>query len=166
LRLVREGDALYVAGLSAELPFDRWPQMPGRQDSLAVSIPGRLDLAGGWTFSSDQLQAIDRTQDPSANNRDPFQVWLDAEGLPDSLQLRIRHTGDQFKPLGLGGHSQKLSDFFINSKVPQRARGRWPVLCAGGEVIWIPGHRPADRYKIKPASTHLVHFTVNPPPEI
>jgi len=37
---------------------------------------------------------------------------------------------------------QKLSDFFINEKLPPRARGRWPLLCAGEKIIWVPGFRP------------------------
>ena len=37
LTLFREGDVLYIAKPNAELPFDRWPQMPAQKDFIGVS---------------------------------------------------------------------------------------------------------------------------------
>jgi tRNA(Ile)-lysidine synthase len=67
------------------------------------------------------------------------------------------------QPLGLGGHSQKLSDFFVNEKVPARARARWPLLCAGETVVWVPGHRLAEPFKLEPKSREIARFCLKPP---
>ena len=69
------------------------------------------------------------------------------------------------KPLGMDGHSQKLSDFMINEGMPKRARNRWPLLCCEDEVIWVPGYRPAHRYRLKPASRRILYFALVPPSE-
>jgi len=79
----------------------------------------------------------------------PFEVHLDAESLSEPLVLRARRRGDTFEPLGLSGHSQKLSDFFVNEKLPVRARARWPLLCEGDSIAWIPGFRPAERCRLR-----------------
>jgi tRNA(Ile)-lysidine synthase len=165
LILFREGDALYVAKPDAQLPFDRWPQMPAQTDSLPVALPGHLDVAGGWKFSAERWRLPALAWEQSSRNDDRFQVWLDAENLPKNLELRARRPGDVFEPLGMRGHEQKLSDFFINSKTPQRARDRWPLLCSGDQVIWVPGYRPAEPFRLKKESRRIVYFSLTHPPE-
>jgi tRNA(Ile)-lysidine synthase len=93
-------------------------------------------------------------------NEDPFQVWLDADSIEGELFLRPRREGDRFEPLGLGGHTQKLSDFFTNEKLPQRARDRWPLLCAGEKIAWIPGYQPAHSFRVTQASRRILYFTL------
>ena len=77
------------------------------------------------------------------NNLDPFTAWLDADPISRDLILRKRKPGDRFQPMGMDGHSKKLADFFINVKLPKQARKRWPLVCSGDEVIWVPGFRLA-----------------------
>jgi tRNA(Ile)-lysidine synthase len=164
LRLFREAGSVHIYRSNAALPLNTWPQMPSAAP-LMVSIPGQTRLAGGWKLSCERwhLQALVREQ--AENNEDPFQVWLDAEKIPESLELRVRRQGDSFAPLGLSGHTQKLSDFFVNEKVPQRAREHWPLLCAGDEIIWVPGYRPAHPYRLTVSTKSAVYFSVSVPPE-
>ena len=149
ITLFREADVLFIARPNAELPFDRWPQMPTQKDFIGVSVPGQVNLSGGWKFSAEQWRLPALAWEQSSRNQDPFHVWLDADGLPDPLELRIRREGDTFEPLGMKGHSQKLSDFFTNEKLPPRARARWPLLCAAERIVWVPGFRPSDLFKVK-----------------
>jgi tRNA(Ile)-lysidine synthase len=165
LILFREGESLYLARPGAELQFDRWPQMPAQRDSIPLSLPGQVDLSGGWHFFSEKWRLPSLAKDQSSRNEDRFQVWLDAARLPEKLELRVRRPGDVFRPLGLKGHSQKLSDFFTNAKLPRRARDRWPLLCAGEQIIWVPGYRPAESYRLSGASQSIVYFSVTPPGE-
>ena len=166
LTLFREGDALFIAKPNAGLPFARWPQMPTQKDFIGVSIPGQVNLSGGWKFSAEQWRLPALAWEQSSRNEDPFQVWLDAEGLPDPLELRVRYDGDVFEPLGMKGHSQKLSDFFTNEKLPPRARARWPLLCAAERIIWVPGFRPAESFKLKQSSRKVIYFAIVRPREV
>ena len=127
LFLLREENRLYVAKSEAELPFDPWPQMPAQTDSIEVGLPTQAALSKAWCFSYERWQNPASAWEESARNEDRFRVWLDADSLPDKLELRVRRPGDVFEPLGLKGHSQKLSDFFVNVKLPRRARDRWPA---------------------------------------
>jgi tRNA(Ile)-lysidine synthase len=132
---------------------------------VPIKIPGQVALAGGWKVNCEfwHIPALAREQ--AEQNEDSFQVWLDVEKVPVSLELRVRHQGDVFAPLGMGGHSQKLSDFFVNEKMPQRARDHWPLLCAGNEIIWVPGYRPAHPYRLTETTKKAVYFSVSAPTE-
>lgn len=163
LWMFREGGSIYVCTADADLPFRRWPQMPAGMDSHDVSIPGQLALAGGWKFSCERWRLPALAREQSEKNDDQFQVWLDAARLPDVLELRVRQPGDRFEPLGMDGHSQKLSDFLINAKMPRRARARWPLLCAGDVVVWVPGYRPSHLFRLTNATRNVVYFAISFP---
>jgi tRNA(Ile)-lysidine synthase len=164
LRMFRESNTVYICSPDAELPFDLWPQMPDA-DSLAISPPGVVSLAGGWKLSCERWRLPALAREQAERNEDQFQVWLDADELPEEFVLRGRHQGDHFTPLGMGDHSQKLSDFFVNEKIPHRAREHWPLLCAGDEIVWVPGYRPAHRHRLKDSTRNIVYFSMMRPPE-
>jgi tRNA(Ile)-lysidine synthase len=160
LRMLREANHIYVCTLDAELPFNLWPQLI-TPSAVMVSIPSQVELAGGWKFSSERwrLQLLAREQ--AEQNDDPFQVWLDAKNLTKPLKLRVRRQGDQFAPLGMDGHTQKLSDFFVNVKMPQRAREKWPLLCCGDEIVWVPGYRPSHTHRLTESTTSVLYFSIS-----
>jgi tRNA(Ile)-lysidine synthase len=160
VRLLLEGDLVYVAGKAVQLPFERWPQMPHGVDSLSLPIPGQLNLSGGWTFSCEQWRIPALALEQALNNENPFQVWLDASRLPKKLEVRARRPGDRFEPFGMDGHTMKLSDFFINEKLPQRARTAWPLLSSGDMVIWVPGYRPAHPFRLSDKTRQVIYFTL------
>jgi tRNA(Ile)-lysidine synthase len=164
LRMIREGDSVYICTVDAELPFNLWPQMK-KAVSVSVSMPGQVALAGGWKFNCERWNLPVLAREQADRNEDQLQVWLDAKDLPDTLELRVRQTGDHFMPLGMDGHSQKLSDFFVNEKIPQRAREHWPLLCSGDEIIWVPGYRPAHPYRLTDETRKILYFSVSRPPE-
>ena len=159
-RLFLEGERVYVAGKDVNLPFERWPQMPPGEDSLRLPIPGQLELSGGWLFSCEQWRIPALATEQALDNGDPFQVWLDASRLPDHIEVRARRPGDRFEPIGMDGHSMKLSDFFINEKLPRRARDAWPLLCSGDTIIWVPGYRPAHPFRLMDKSRQVMYFTL------
>ena len=163
LRLLRESGQIYVAGADATLPFERWPQLPSNADLVPVPIPSQFELPGGWRFTCELWNIPALAREQMQENEDPHQVWLDADALTEDLVLRIRREGDRFEPLGLDGHSQKLSDFFTIVKLPQRARDRWPLLCAGEKVAWIPGYQPAHSYRLTKSSRRILYFTLVSP---
>ncbi len=164
LRMFREGDRIYICTPDAGLPFNLWPQLSA-EGQFAVQVPGQVDLTAGWKFTSERWGIPALALEHAERNEDPYQVWLDADKLPPTLSLRIRHSGDQFEPLGLEGHRQKLSDFMVNEKMPQRAREHWPLLSAGDSIIWVPGYRPAYPFRLTESTRNVIYFSIIRPPE-
>ncbi len=163
IRLLKEAGQFFVAGESAFLPFERWPQLPTDADSIPLAPPCQVDLPGGWRLSVEAWNIPALAREQMEENEDPFQVWLNADALQGDLSLRARREGDRFEPLGLDGHSQKLSDFFTNVKLPRRARERWPLLCAGERIAWIPGYQPAHPFRLTKTSRRILYFTLHSP---
>jgi tRNA(Ile)-lysidine synthase len=89
---------------------------------------------------------------------DPMQAWLDAQALSFPLIVRTRQPGDRFQPLGMDGHSLKLSDFWVNEKLSGRARPGWPLVCSADQIVWLPGFRPGHPFRVRPATHQVVHL--------
>jgi tRNA(Ile)-lysidine synthase len=164
LRMFREGERIYICTPETNLSFNLWPQLPDTEP-LTVQMPGQLELQAGWKFASERWGIPALALEHAARSEDAYQVWLDADQLPPSLSLRARRPGDQFEPLGLEGHTQKLSDFMVNEKMPQRAREHWPLLSAEDVIIWVPGYRPAHRYRLTESTRNVIYFSITRPPE-
>jgi tRNA(Ile)-lysidine synthase len=160
LHMLREGALIYVVAGDAALPFERWPQMPDGNGALPLGVPGSAALSGGWKLTAERWNIPSLALEQARASDDPFQVWLDAGDISAPLALRVRQDGDRFEPLGMDGHEMKLSDFFINVKLPQRARDRWPLLCMGDQVIWVPGYRPAHSLRLTESTRQVLYFSM------
>lgn len=78
----------------------------------------------------------------------PMAVSIDSALLIFPLTLRAWQEGDYFYPLGMKGR-KKLSDFFIGQKIALHQKNEIPLLVNGnGDVIWVGGYRPDERYKV------------------
>ncbi len=59
--------------------------------------------------------------------------------VPDGSQviLRTRQIGDIFSPLGMKGHSQKLSRWMVNRKIPEAVRDQIPLIVIDDRVAAV-----------------------------
>jgi tRNA(Ile)-lysidine synthase len=160
IHLLREGSLIYVVAGNVTLPIERWPQMPDEGNTLPLKIPSQINLPGGWKLNCERWNIASLAMEQAHSNEDPFQAWVDANGISDALELRVRQEGDRFEPLGMDGHEMKISDFFINVKLPQRARDRWPLLCMGERVVWVPGYRPAHPFRLTESTRQVLYFSM------
>jgi len=161
LLLVREGDTLYVTAADQAPGLETWPQMPSGLDSLSLTAPATLELAAGWRLTAEVHQVGDEACPGLRVDASPFKVTLDREAAGSPLFVRVRRPGDRFEPLGMEGHSQKLSDFFVNVKMPRRARERWPLVCADDRIIWVPGYRPAHACRLRPDTESVLLMEIS-----
>ena len=160
VHLIREGSLIYIAARNVTLPIERWPQMPNESNVIQLRIPGTVKLSGDWKLNCERWNIASLATEQARANEDPFQAWIDAQGIDDALELRVREEGDRFEPLGMDGHEIKISDFFINVKLPQRARDRWPLLCVGEKVVWVPGYRPAHPFRLTESTRQALYFSM------
>ena len=97
----------------------------------------------------------------AAQPMNSMEAFLDADGLAEPLIVRNFRNGDRFEPLGMAGH-KKVKDLFIDRKVALSERVRLPMLIAGDQVLWIPGHGRSRIALVTPASRAIVRIKVVP----
>ncbi|MCK4749830.1 MAG: tRNA lysidine(34) synthetase TilS, partial [Bacteroidales bacterium] len=71
--------------------------------------------------------------------------------------LTIRHWlhGDYFYPLGMD-QIKKLSDFFVDEKIPVPEKERMWIIASGKKIVWIMGHRIDNRFRITERTTRVL----------
>ncbi|HEY8199857.1 MAG TPA: tRNA lysidine(34) synthetase TilS [Actinomycetota bacterium] len=87
--------------------------------------------------------------DPSTRPASTLEAVVDPSAGGPGLVLRQRRPGDRFVPLG-GRGRVSLQDLFVDRKVPRQDRARVPVIVAGEEIVWLPGFRIGQRWKVGP----------------
>jgi tRNA(Ile)-lysidine synthase len=153
LYLFTESGKLYLAAYEADLPSAQWPQV---SNQLSV-IGNQCELGNGWILAVESVSL-----DTSRQLLDPdnWTAWLDADLTGSSLTVRPRRAGDRFNPLGMESGSVKLSDFFVNVKLPRRARTQWPLVCVGEEIAWVPGFRLAHPFRVTSKTERTLHLEI------
>jgi tRNA(Ile)-lysidine synthase len=60
----------------------------------------------------------------------------------------------------MGGQTIKLREFYINEKIPRRARAHWPLVCVGGKIAWVPGFRLAHPFRVTEGTKRVLHLKI------
>jgi tRNA(Ile)-lysidine synthase len=145
---------LAIGDAGLDLPAGGEPQL--FQPLLHLTVPGVNGL-DGWLIDTTFLSP-DVLPPAWNSNDDPWQAWLDADVLGANVRLRTRIQGERFQPLGLGGHSKPLAEFFTNAKVPASSREHWPLLVTADDAIaWVCGLRVDDRVKVTATTQRVLH---------
>lgn len=85
---------------------------------------------------------------------------VDAEKLRFPLLLRRWQPGDTFQPLGMGGKSRKLQDYFTDLKLSKLEKEQvWILENSDHSIIWIVGMRLDERFKMETETTKLLKIS-------
>lgn len=87
--------------------------------------------------------------------------FIDADRLGSSLVLRTWAEGDWFYPLGMDG-KKKLSDFFVDAKIPLYEKHSIPVLESDGSIVWVCGKRIDNRFKVGETTKRILKLEYVP----
>jgi tRNA(Ile)-lysidine synthase len=156
LKLTSEPGRLWIADWEADLPASEWPQVV--EDQSMLELGRTINLRAGWQLSADREPENTEMKNHSLERLDPCLVWVDQDQIRLPLLVRARREGDRFQPIGMDGHSMKLSDFMINEKLPRRARDRWPLVCSGEKIVWVPGYRLAHPFRVTESTTTVANL--------
>ncbi len=146
-----ESGKIFLATYQADLPSAQWPQV----DQTFPLLASELKLKQDWILT---IEECTRTITPQSLINDDWSAWLDADRTGDMLFIRPPRPGDRFQPLGMQSGSMKLSDLFVNLKLPRRARRHWPLVCAGEQIVWIPGLRLAHPFRVTGETHRMFHL--------
>ncbi len=106
-------------------------------------------------FSMD-IEVMDR-QDLSQVPSSGAIACLDLDRLNFPLILRKWQHGDYFYPLGMD-QMKKVSDFFIDNKIPVPVKERTWILTSGNKIVWIMGLRIDNRFRITDKTRRVIRM--------
>ncbi len=152
LTLFREGEVIYLAALEADLPSAQWPLI---ESPLELKIGEQIHLNENFSISAYEVE-VESVRSYAFENGDPYVALLDANLTGERLTIRTRRRGDVFTPLGMNRQTVKMREFFIKVKLPSRARTRWPLVCSGEQIAWVPGFRMGHPFRITDKTKRVV----------
>ena len=135
-----EGDKAMIL-TSPDVPQWRYPQ-----------------LSQGWTLYCEtrHIQPKDLPDWVDTAKKHPEWAVMDANQVADYPNLRRIRPGERFEPYGMGGASQKLSDFLVNNKIPVQYRDDLVVAADAGGIVWIPGYRVSNRCALSSGTRRIM----------
>ena len=77
-----------------------------------------------------------------------YTKWFDYDKITTSLLLRKRQPGD-YLTIDAAMHTKSVKQYMINEKIPKMRRDSMHLLADGSHVLWIPGYRISQKYKVE-----------------
>ena len=90
---------------------------------------------------------LDFTKVTEVGSSEKHTIYVDIDTLVYPLRVRPWSLDDVFYPFGMEG-KKKLSKFFKDEKVSLVTKNSVWVLESEGEIVWVIGFRPDNRYKV------------------
>ena len=128
-------------------------------ENKQIKNQGVTSINDTWCITSEVL-TIDQVEGIFDQNKNMYVVYLDANSAGEQLFLQNWRKGIRYAPLGLSGHSMKLSDFWINKGFPRRKRINWPLIISKGKLIWVPGFQPAFCVRITESTEQVLKLSI------
>ncbi len=151
-----EDNRFWISEWHAEITNSLWPHVS--QSELKLEIPGKNSLGDRWCLETELITLGENPLDQIMENPDPFVGWFASDSISAEVNVRARKPGDWFQPLGMGGRKLRITDFFINIKLPKSARRNWPIIIIDDKIAWIPGHRIGHQFRITEDTNQAVKF--------
>ena len=129
------------------------PALEPYEYPVELETPILIPQAGAW------LEARLLDAPPPTLHAAPDCACIDADAVQGQLTVRNGRRGDRFQPLGMPV-PKKLSDIFVDRKMPRVERWRLPLLCDAAGILWVPGYTIAARARITPHTTRALHITL------
>jgi tRNA(Ile)-lysidine synthase len=86
----------------------------------------------------------------------PNEGFFDERALQFPLTFRKWQKGDIFQPLGMGGNTKKISDYFIERKMSSFAKENTWLMESKGNIAWMVGYRADHRFQLTTDTKKIV----------
>lgn len=155
IRAYKEYDRLILCSDGYEEPG--YPGDGGQEDiEYKVLPPMEIFIPGEGIYTFTLLENKDIFCENRQNipeNR--YTKWFDYDKITTTLFLRTRKQGD-YLAIDAAFHTKSVKQYMINEKIPKIRRGQMYMLADGAHVMWIPGYRVSERYKVDKSTMRIL----------
>ena len=88
-----------------------------------------------------------------------YTKWFDYDKITTSVLLRVRERGDYLTINSSMAH-KSLQDYFVNEKIPRQERDSFYVLADGAHIMWVPGYRISEYYKVTEKTRNIMQVSI------
>ena len=89
-----------------------------------------------------------------------YTKWFDYDKIDKSIALRTPEKEDTIV-LYTDGRKKRALDVLSNAKVPKEERMSYWILAEGNRVIWIPGVRNSEAYRVTKETKRILVATID-----
>lgn len=86
--------------------------------------------------------------------------WFDYDKIKNTVLIRRRKSGDYIQ-INNQGNNKKLKQFFIDEKIPKDTRDSLPLIADGSHIMWIPGYRMSEAYKVEEGTKLILEISLD-----
>ena len=127
----------------------------GAREYEIAGESGTLDLNGNITIKwHTEPKPADFVPD-----KNEYTKCFDYDKIHNRLMVRTARPGD-YLTINSALDTRKLSDYFIDIKVPHSVRSGIPVIADGSHIYWVIGHRISEYPKVSDETKTLLYIEV------
>ncbi len=115
--------------------------LPKLKKNLTISLKNRADLAENIPKST-------------------YTKWFDYDKIDRVVSVKTPEAGDELIVYA-DGRKKQLTDVFAEAKIPKEARQSYPVLAAGRQVLWVPGIRGSEGFRVTEETKQVLVATID-----
>ena len=132
----------------AEPSGEEYPELPvGIPSVIQVPLLGDVEFQ---TFPYEKSQIIPQKT---------YTKWFDYDKITRIMCLRPRQAGDYLTVNQQMGR-KSLQDYFVDQKIPKENRNSLYVLAMDHHVVWVPGLRISEYFKITEQTEYVLQVKV------
>ena len=124
----------------------------------------RYEISIPMTLSVPNLGNVEFTVFPYEKTENipqkTYTKWFDYDKITRSIVFRVREKGDYLTINNRLDH-KSLKDYFVNEKIPRSERDSFYVLAEGSHILWVPGYRISEYYKISEDTLNILQVRIN-----
>jgi tRNA(Ile)-lysidine synthase len=154
-----EREEAELAAAAVELPVPGEATFGAVRFAADVNPAGEAGEAGAVEpFDGGKYRATEPPLLESGGNPQPGVGYFALAGIEPPLTVRAPRAGDRMRPFGMRG-SKKLSDIFIDKKIPLRRRDRALVITDQKRILWLVGVATSETTRIASDTENVLKIT-------
>jgi tRNA(Ile)-lysidine synthase len=161
--------AMEPAGFPAELDVPGVTEARGVRVSTSVADASEVDPSrfGSRPFSRStpphsaaqgRSRRLGGDPTPQVPNRED-EAYFDRETVTPPLVVRFPKPGDRMRPFGMSG-TKKLSDIFIDKKIPSGERPTTLVIADAHDILWVVGIATSEKCRVREETREILRIRV------